>query len=804
MIHSETSRTLLTQFLDKWPLERLKQMTLAEYAMGDKATYQESFSHWIENVTDELGKVSGIGGGGAFKHGIYIQSNPKNFNNKKRYKSDGKYAWLQKYGNTPEEAFERIKEIIVKVAELASQGTFDQIEHLDFYAPVKWKVAFLYSKEKLLLIYKKEALEVIAQSLGLANSNQKATHELHQFILEQKSSEEDFYEYAQRIWQIYEDHKEHRYYLVGSYWNGHEQLDRFLADGIWENGHNEGNLDKVKGVKPGDLLALKASFYHSVQKTGIIRIKGLGKVIGNQGDGKMIQVDWQEDFEGYDVPLNSPYRHTIDEVIDQEHIQKIFYPKKENLNMQTHSLEKQNIPLNQILYGPPGTGKTYTLTQTYKKQFTEEAAGLSKDEFLLQQVKSLKWWEVLGITLINLGQASVSQIQDYPLVQAKLSISASKRPQHTLWGRLQTYTSSTCERVNLSQYSEPRIFYKNEDSTWQVVSEEVDAACPELHSLASEIQGFQSQTVRKEHFTFITFHQNYAYEDFLEGIKPYLDTQEEQEFIERARFRIERGIFYQSCLSALELAGYTSFQACYEDTPQNRRRKFGEDIPHFAIFIDEINRGNISAIFGELITLIEPDKRIGAEQEIWVHLPYSKEAFSVPPNLHLIGTMNTADRSVEALDTALRRRFSFREISPRPDLLKDILLDDLSLAKLLSTTNQRLEKLLDKDHQIGHSYFLSLEQIEDSTERWQALRSIFQNQVLPLLQEYFYGNLGKIGLVLGGDFVEVQTDDIQFAPDFQLEGYEDFAERPVYRINTFENNLEKFQEAIRKLCQAPN
>lgn len=162
------------------------------------------------------------------------------------------------------------------------------------------------------------------------------------------------------------------------------------------------------------------------------------------------------------------------------------------------------------------------------------------------------------------------------------------------------------------------------------------------------------------------------------------------------------------------------------------------------LIIDEINRGNISRIFGELITLIEPTKRAGAEEALSVILPYSKQSFSVPNNLYLIGTMNTADRSLAGLDIALRRRFMFREMPPRPDLLNDVEVSGLNLGKLLKVMNQRIEVLLDRDHCLGHAYFMPLK----SEPTIVKLETIFRNQVLPLLQEYFFEDWERIAWVL--------------------------------------------------------
>lgn len=169
----------------------------------------------------------------------------------------------------------------------------------------------------------------------------------------------------------------------------------------------------------------------------------------------------------------------------------------------------------------------------------------------------------------------------------------------------------------------------------------------------------------------------------------------------------------------------------------------GQKLP-YVLIIDEINRGNISRIFGELITLIEPSKRTGAVEALEVVLPYSKRHFSVPENVYLIGTMNTADRSLAGLDIALRRRFVFREMPPRPDLLKDVLVQGLNIGRLLEKMNQRIEVLLDRDHALGHAYFMPLKD-DSSLAR---LELIFRNQILPLLQEYFFEDWQRIGWVL--------------------------------------------------------
>ena len=202
----------------------------------------------------------------------------------------------------------------------------------------------------------------------------------------------------------------------------------------------------------------------------------------------------------------------------------------------------------------------------------------------------------------------------------------------------------------------------------------------------------------------------------------------------------------------------------------------------YVFIIDEINRGNISKIFGELITLIEPSKRLGQSEELQAKLPYSHEAFGIPDNVYLLGTMNTADRSIALLDTALRRRFSFVEMMPDSGVLDGIEVEGISISGLLTTLNRRIEVLFDRERTLGHAFFTPLRQ----SPSIQTLGEIFRDKVIPLLQEYFYDDYEKICLVLGDrkrpeqqQFFKVETADLQ-----NLFGVEpEFEVNPTYRLN---------------------
>lgn len=230
----------------------------------------------------------------------------------------------------------------------------------------------------------------------------------------------------------------------------------------------------------------------------------------------------------------------------------------------------------------------------------------------------------------------------------------------------------------------------------------------------------------------VTFHPSVGYEEFMEGIRPEARNS-------AISYKIKKGVFYEACLTALRKAGYATLNDCLNDTPESRARRFARADAHLLV-IDEINRANISKVFGELITLLEPDKRLGATHEQWLTLPYSQERFGVPANLYIVGTMNTADRSIALLDLALRRRFAFREVRPDPTLLSSV--DGIDLAALLRVMNERIEVLYDRDHQIGHAYLLDVTTFAD-------LCDAFREQIIPLLQEYFYDDWRKIQKVLG-------------------------------------------------------
>lgn len=405
---------------------------------------------------------------------------------------------------------------------------------------------------------------------------------------------------------------------------------------------------------------------------------------------------------------------------------------------------------NQIFYGPPGTGKTFFLKEQLFEKYTLKEESISKEKYFEEVITSLTWWQVITLALIENGKSKVSDILNNRWVATKASLSESKNVRATIWGTLQIHTIEESTSVNYKQRQAPLIFDKTQDKSWELLEVELKEQAPEIYKIKDEVDNFQVNAAKSiKHYDFVTFHQSFSYEDFIEGIKPIFPENDEE--ASDLGYTIEDGVFKRLCLRA-------------KNDPENR----------YAIFIDEINRGNVSAIFGELITLIETDKRSGAKNEMSIKLPYSKKEFSVPSNLDIYGTMNTADRSVEALDTALRRRFEFVEKMPDYKVIDHEEVNGVKLSKVLKVINKRIELLIDRDHTIGHSYFVGV----DTSEK---LANAFNNKIVPLLQEYFYGDYGKIGLVLGNGFVKEKDNRKLKFSTFKYEGKEDFI-TPTYKL----------------------
>lgn len=404
-----------------------------------------------------------------------------------------------------------------------------------------------------------------------------------------------------------------------------------------------------------------------------------------------------------------------------------------------HLLELSRLTRNLILYGPPGTGKTFAA-----KRFVEALVESQLDTPLTgeQRYKSatdgLKWFEAIALALFELGANtfhSLSDIYESKLLAIYAAGTASKDPNATTRGNLQYHTSPENEYVNIAERHTPYLFEKNAERQWGLSDEGrayVEAELQKSLKLLSEPKS-PKHTGIEDFSEFVTFHQSFAYEDFIEGLKPVLDNEEDV-----VRYEVSPGVFRAFC----------------EQASLDEKNKY-------VFIIDEINRANISKVLGELITLLEDDKRAGEANAMKTMLPYSKKRFSVPANLFVVGTMNTTDRSIALLDVALRRRFAFVEFLPKPALLEPLSLaeGDVQLGNLLRTLNRRIVRLLDKHHQIGHSYLLGLDSLE-------ALSFAWYHRIVPLIEEYFYNDGGRLQEVLGNEFISLSSEGSAEGEDY--------------------------------------
>ncbi|TXD97002.1 endonuclease [Psychrobacter frigidicola] len=426
------------------------------------------------------------------------------------------------------------------------------------------------------------------------------------------------------------------------------------------------------------------------------------------------------------------------------------------------STNSTNSPTNIIFTGVAGTGKTYQLLQI-AKHYTDYLPVVDKDALIQQLVYNLSWREVVCLILLDL-QADQQDLVKVPEILAhEFFISKAahnerdKNLSNTAWSVLQTHSPIESSTVAYSKRTGQAYFDKDESGAWYLLP----ASYELLTELSEQLAEFRqarhdnpsitdkslpSQRFSKQRFNMVSFHQAYGYEEFVEGIRPVINTTGQGSQNGQMRYDIQDGAFLQLCQRATR-------------DPEQR----------YAMLIDEINRANVSRVFGELLSLIEPDKRRGQAQAMQVNLAYSGRPFSVPANVDIYATMNTQDHSLAPLDMALRRRFRFIDCPPQPEILAIINVFEgtesaqtgsdttIDLVKLLTGLNNRIIQSLGLDAQLGHAFLFSVQSLAQ-------LQTALIEQIIPQLAQAAGGNVQLLQYLFKD---EQQPFNVQFIQDVQ-------------------------------------
>ena len=366
-------------------------------------------------------------------------------------------------------------------------------------------------------------------------------------------------------------------------------------------------------------------------------------------------------------------------------------------------------PVKNIIYtGVAGTGKTYQLQQI-AKQYTEILPVANADDLLKALVEPMNWLEVICLVFLDERKKGklllkVPEIMQHPFFLQKAALrDGNESLSQTVWGRLQRFSHPNSLTVKQSSRASQSYFDKDDSSNWFLLADSL----PLLADLQNKLDDYQAAIhsqfqpnylqPKLERFSFVSFHQAYGYEEFVEGIRPHIADNGQMSY------RIESGAFLRLCQQA-------------KHDPSHR----------YAMLIDEINRANVARVFGELMSLIEPTKRAGQTDSLSVNLAYSRKPFSVPSNVDIYATMNSQDHSLAPLDMAFRRRFEFIECQPQPQLLGKVMANgiEIDLAKLLTALNERIAQNLAKDSQLGHSFLWGIDSLH-------ALSAAFSQSIIP-------------------------------------------------------------------------
>jgi len=620
-----------------------------------------------------------------------------------------------------------------------------------------------------------------------------------------------------------------------------KNAQRFLDEDIWVNSSDEIQADIINSIKSDDLIAIKTNITKKNEINEFVsslRIKAIGKVVHNLNNGKNLEVKWEKKNNIYDVD-NIVKTGNIYKLTDKNEINSIFYPneKKINSNLNDNKLLGKKIihskiPLNQILYGAPGTGKTYRAITTAleiidgffpqnilevknKFNYYQEKGQISfitfhdsytyndfveslravesdKDSSKIEyQIKTGIFKEISNIAKADLFK--ISGIMDLDSEENRTKFFKASIGKSTKDKGDNTYNYCLSNNyialdmlggIDYSILENTKSWAKAQEEIREVYFSDEDE---ETKRLALQAIYYFKNYMKADDIVFISNDNKiitaigritgkyYEFKDIV-GVS-YHHFRKVDWLIKDCAIPIEK--FYRKNFS-----NQIIYELDKRDLILSNIKDFigTKKVNNYVIIIDEINRGDITKIFGELITLIETSKRIGNKEELVIKLPFSNQEFGVPKNLYIVGTMNSTLNSSGNFDQTLRRRFSF--IETNVDYSKiNIKIDGIEIDKLLKSINLRIEYFIGKDYYIGHTYFMEL--IENPS--FELLKIIFKDKILPFLKNSFDGDWQKIMLVLADnqkqkkESVFIQSNKIDYKDLFGKTDY--FESKTMYNIN---------------------